>query len=112
MSKIEELNARRRFLKGLACGIIAPLAGSALLSGTATAIAAENPHLKESDPAAKSLNYKQDASEVDSPQYQSGQQCDNCRYFKGEKGDEWAPCVLFPGKSVHGPGWCSSYAEK
>ncbi|MDN6318688.1 MAG: high-potential iron-sulfur protein [Marinobacter sp.] len=112
MSIIEELKTRRRFLKTLAGGIIAPLAGGALLTRTATVIAADNPHLKEDDPAAKQLNYKHDASQVDSSKYESGQKCDNCRYFKGNEGDEWGPCTIFPGKSVNGAGWCSSYSAK
>lgn len=108
----DKLNTRRYFLKGMACGVIAPLASGALLSRTATVIAADNPHLEESDPTAQQLSYTHDASQVQHSKYESGQQCDNCRYFQGDKGDEWAPCTLFPGKSVHGPGWCSAYAKK
>lgn len=112
MSIIDEINTRRRFLKSLMGGVLVPFAGGTLLTRTATVVAADNPHLKEDDATAKQLNYKHDASQVDSPQYESGQQCDNCRYFKGEQGDKWGPCTIFPGKSVNGQGWCSSFAAK
>jgi hypothetical protein len=68
------------------------------------------PHVDESDPTAQSLKYMHDATQ--SERTDSSQLCNNCLYFKGSAGDEWARCDLFPGKQVNGNGWCSAWTQK
>jgi len=97
---------RRRFITGALVGLVAARLPAAL--------AADLPHLDESDPTAVALGYKNDAAQVDttkSPQYKPDQLCSACRYFQG-KADEWGPCLIFPGKAVHSKGWCSAFAAK
>lgn len=104
---------RRRVIELVALGAAAPIAGSLFLGRDA--MAADLPHVDESDPAAVGLGYKHEASEVDQEkhaQYKSGQTCSNCRYFQSDADSGWAPCVIFPGKTVHANGWCSAYAQK
>ncbi|MGA9421189.1 MAG: high-potential iron-sulfur protein, partial [Rhodanobacteraceae bacterium] len=77
--------------------------------------AADLPHIKESDPTAAALGYKDNVSRVDKsryPQYKAGQACGNCRFFQGKPGDVWGPCQLFPGKATNVKGWCAGYNAK
>lgn len=114
MSNPKEIQARRRFLKVMAIGAAAaPVAGSILLSSTATA--ADLPELDEADPTAMALGYKADASQVDAskfPQHQAGQTCAGCRYYQAKGDAATGPCAIFPGKAVHAKGWCSAFAAK
>lgn len=103
----EGCEARRHFLK---------------LSATAAAIvwvggipevsrASELPHLSEDDATAKVLGYVEDASKTTDARFKTGQKCANCQlYTAGPSG--YGPCQIFPGKSVNGAGWCSSYMPK
>ena len=71
------------------------------------------PALAESDPTASALGYKDDATKVDAskfPQHKPEQHCAVCNFYQGTGAR--APCSLFPGKSVAGPGWCSAFAPK
>lgn len=115
MTQPDETTTRRRFLKWAAAGAAAlPVAGSLLRSQPA--IADDDKHLDEADPAAKALGYKVDTTKVDAakfPQHKATQLCGDCRYFQGKAGSEWGPCTLFTGKgSVHSMGWCAAYASK
>lgn len=73
------------------------------------------PHLDEADPLAKSLGYVHDAKSVDpkaNPMFKPGSSCANCVQIKGNAGDAWRPCTLFPNKLVNANGWCRVWAPK
>jgi hypothetical protein len=85
------------------------------VAGTATAAAANLPHLDPGDPVAKSLGYHQDASTIDAakfPRHVAGQACRKCVQFKGGAADEWGPCTIFIGKQVNANGWCTAFAAR
>lgn len=71
---------------------------------------AELPHVEENDPTAIALKYKHDATESERTNPEAF--CHNCRYFRGTQQTEWAPCDLFPGKSVAAQGWCNVWAMR
>jgi len=103
---------RRRFLRNAA--LTFPV-GTILLEQAASAQGL--PHLQEDDPTAKALGYVHDAKDIDtsSPtaaRYEEGQHCGNCMQLQGEEGEEWRPCLIFPGKLVATTGWCSVWVEK
>ena len=88
-------------------------AGSALT--TVRAIAQTPARVAESDPQAAALGYKNDTKTVDKakfPKHDESQMCSNCTLFQGKPQDEWAPCAIFAGKQVAGPGWCSAWIKK
>ena len=101
--------SRRRFL-----GLLGGVAGSALLIGLLprTARAADLPHVAESDPTAKALDYVEDASKSKNPKHKPGDVCANCQFFTGTGSSGYGPCQLFPGKSVNAKGWCVSHTAK
>ena len=71
--------------------------------------------LKETDPQAVALGYKEDATKADKvkfPKYAAGEHCANCALFQGKAADAAGPCPLFPGKQVAAKGWCSAWAKK
>ncbi len=70
--------------------------------------AADLPLLSESDPAAKALDYVEDAAKAKGAQ--SGSLCSNCSVYGGADGAAAGPCTLFPGKSVKANGWCKSWS--
>lgn len=84
--------------------------GPALFSA-ARARADELPKLSEDDQMAQALEYTHEAS-TSSVRQNADQLCNNCMYYKGTASDEWARCDLFPGKVVHGPGWCNAWTAK
>ncbi|HEV2612065.1 MAG TPA: high-potential iron-sulfur protein [Noviherbaspirillum sp.] len=89
-----------------------------LVSGLAIgklANAADAPKLSETDPQAQALGYKDNAKAVDKkkfPKYAEGQLCSNCQLYQGKATDPMAPCAIFGGKQVAGPGWCSAWVKK
>jgi High potential iron-sulfur protein len=108
------MRSRRTFLT------IAGAAGAAALIGlrpgvTPAQSGQQLPHLSESDPMAKALNYTEDASKVDkskAPTYKPGSKCASCNFFQGKAGEAYGPCQLFAGKSVNANGWCASFSPK
>jgi hypothetical protein len=73
------------------------------------------PMVDEKDPQAVALGYVADAKRVDTkkfPKYAAGQSCANCMLYQGKPADKAAPCPLFAGKQVAGPGWCSAWVKK
>ena len=106
--------SRRNFLA------LAGITGAAVLVGirpetTLAQGGAASPHLSESDPTAKALGYVEDASKVDKtkfPSFKPGAHCATCNFFQGKPADAFAPCQIFPGKSVAGAGWCASHSPK
>lgn len=113
MSDKTSVDKKRR----LVLGSMAALAGVPLLNTifSAQALAADLPHLKEDDPAAKALHYHHDAtaaSRVDKQGVPAKDQfCHNCMFVKANSG-AWRPCQLFPGKAVSENGWCASWTHK
>lgn len=100
---------RRSFIKISAT----TLAASPLL-GLNPALAADEEKLKEDDPTAIALGYKEKTADVDAskyPKHNSEQICSACVLYQGDDPD-WGACGIFPGKLVAGGGWCSAYAAK
>ena len=96
---------RRVFLMSVA------VAGTAISLG----VQAQPKLLDEKDPQAAALGYVADATKVDKtkyPKYAAGQVCANCSLYQGKPTDASAPCTLFAGKLVAGPGWCSAWIKK
>jgi hypothetical protein len=105
---MSKLDRRTFFLQAIAVG-------SALTSAGARAQSNQPVKLAENDPQAAALGYKHDTKAVDKqkhPKHDDSQRCDNCQLFQGKAGDEWAPCAIFAGKQVAGPGWCSAWIKK
>jgi hypothetical protein len=105
-------NVRRRFLQLSVLGV-----GTAAVLGSLPrqAGAADLPHLTPDDATAKALAYVEDTTKVDAakfPNHKPTQECVNCNFYQGAAGSEFGPCTLFPGKAVHGKGWCSAYVAK
>ena len=98
-------NRRTFFMQAIA-------AGSILTMGKGMAQTAK---VEESDPQAAALGYKHDTKAVDKakfPKHEDSQTCSNCQLYQGKPQDEWAPCAIFAGKQVAGPGWCSAWIKK
>ena len=95
---------------------LAFVAGSAAsLCVRQRAMAADQPHLTTTDPTAVALAYHEDASKVEAsqfPTYKAGQTCSTCLQLKGDPGQPWRPCNLFPGKLVNAHGWCRVWVKK
>jgi high potential iron-sulfur protein len=103
--------SRRLFVAATGRSLAAAIVASAC---PGYAIADELPHLAPDDPAAKALNYTEDASTVEAgrfPGRQPQQACVNCNYYAG-KPDGFGPCPLFPGKAVTAKGWCSGWTKE
>ena len=99
------MTTRRRFIQ------IVPMAGTALLA----ARAAHAAMVDEKDPQAVALGYVADATRVDKakfPKYAPPQHCAICQFYQGQPTAATAPCTIFAGKRVAGPGWCSAYVAK
>jgi high potential iron-sulfur protein len=97
-------NSKRRFIRLTVVGFaVAPLI-SALLCD---AVWAED-SLRESDPEAKAVKYRDDASL--SPDRKDPKAiCDNCALFTPKGGAGRGTCELFKGKLVAAKGWCTSW---
>ena len=67
------------------------------------------------DPAAVSLGYVENATQVDVKKYPAfikGSNCENCLQLQGKAGSDYRPCALFPGKLVAVSGWCSGWTPE
>ena len=94
---------RRSFLYALGTGVIAiPLS---TLTREGSALAATAPKLELEDPTAKVLEYVHESPDAT-------KLCVGCQLYTGAAGDEWGPCVIFPGKLVSAKGWCKSWVVK
>jgi len=103
---------RRSLIKGALAGLAALPAAGLIRSAVAQS---DLPKLDEKDPQAVALGYLHDATKVDAsknPMYKEGQHCANCLQIKGNEGDEWRPCAIFPGKLVNAKGWCEVWVKK
>jgi High potential iron-sulfur protein/TAT (twin-arginine translocation) pathway signal sequence len=108
MSKEQDIESRRRFLK-----VAAGTAAAAVVVGGLPrfARAADLPPVTEADPTAKALAYVEDASKSTNAKYKAGDDCANCQFYTGGPTGR-GPCQLFPGKSVNAKGWCVSHTPK
>ncbi len=108
MSKEQDIESRRRFLK-----VAAGTTAAAVVIGSLPrfARAAELPPVSESDPTAKALGYVEDAKKTTNAKYKAGDDCTNCQFYSGGPAGR-GPCQLFPGKSVNAKGWCVSHTPK
>jgi hypothetical protein len=103
-------DSRRRFLRaGVAAVVAVPFARLALGE---SASAEDLPKLSEDDPQAKALQYKHDASQVDSDERGEGDICANCQLYEGSADAEWGKCSIFPGKLVNAQGWCTAWVPQ
>ena len=104
--------SRRRALGVLATAVAVIPATS--LIGSRQAVAADLPHVDESDPIAVGLKYQHDATKaarVDKAGTPADQQlCNNCQLAQGE--GDWVACSVFPGKAVNANGWCTAWVLK
>ena len=101
------LPGRRGFLtRGLLAAALGALASARAPVGRA----AEAPLLDPNDPAAKKLQYTENAGAVKG--IPSGNTCANCALFQGTYTSATGPCQIFPGKQVKAAGWCSSWAAQ
>lgn len=108
MSKVQDTESRRRFLK-IAGGTTAAVVALGGLPRFARA--ADLPHVTDADPTAKALDYVEDASKSTNAKYKAGDDCANCQFYTGGA-TGYGPCQLFPGKSVNAKGWCVSHMVK
>jgi High potential iron-sulfur protein len=102
------MSSRRKFLH------LIPAAGAAL-AGADVFAQGSAPMVDEKDPQAVSLGYVADAKRVDKakfPKYAPPQRCAVCQFYQGAATLPTAPCTIFGGKRVAGPGWCSAYVAK
>ena len=102
---------RRTLLKGALAG----LAAIPIVSVVTRAAAAPAAKLDVGDPQAKALGYVLDTTKVDAkanPTHKPEQKCSICVQWQGKATDAEAPCAIFAGKLVAGPGWCKVYAKK
>jgi hypothetical protein len=99
--------ARRALLKrSLLAAALSPWATMLPIAGHAAA----DPLLSESDPAAKTLKYTEDASHAKG--VPAGNTCATCALYQGAQGSKQGPCQIFPGKQVKAAGWCASWAPQ
>jgi hypothetical protein len=90
-----------------------PAASISLLAGKASAQAGKP--VDEKEPQAAALGYVTDATRADKtkfPKYAAPQHCGNCQFYQGAATAATAPCTIFAGRPVAGPGWCSAYVAK
>ena len=107
---LETSKSRRRFLQLIAGAAAIPLAAPDALAAAAL------PHLPTTDPAAQALAYTEDAGKLDpkkEPTFKPGSKCSGCsQYQAAQAAGGYAPCTIFPGKSVNANGWCRAFVAK
>jgi hypothetical protein len=92
-----------------------PAVGISIVAGKAAAQQAAPKPVDEKEPQAVSLGYVTDAKRVDKakfPKYAPPQHCAICQFYQGAATAPTAPCTIFGGRPVAGPGWCSAYVAK
>jgi hypothetical protein len=132
MSDSELQNSgRRQLLRKASLGLLAApfaLALQKLVFGSSTAFAqapaagAKLEMLKEADPQAQALGYKEDAKKVDVKKWPkragaagSKQFCYSCQFYQAPgtdpKAAAVAPCQIFAGKGVKANAWCNTWTQ-
>lgn len=106
------MNTRRHFLRKFAITLSAPLAISSKIFGQDTP---KEEILKEDDPAAVALGYKEDSTKVDKTKYvqhKDDQICEGCLLSPVAKEGDRIACAAFQNKLVSKKGWCMAFAKK
>jgi len=114
---MKDLLSRRDALKALAIGAGSLMAAGAVAADAAKPAGAALPHLGVGEPTAMALGYVESTQGLDpkkAPTYKAGSKCSNCLQSKGKgnDGDAWIGCTLFPGKAVSAQGWCKAYVPR
>ena len=102
------MTSRRNFIQWI------PIVGAAA-AVPAVRGQTQQPMVDEKDPQAVALGYVADAKRVDKakfPKYAPPQHCAICQLYQGQATAPTAPCTIFGGKRVAGPGWCSAFVAK
>jgi high potential iron-sulfur protein len=103
--------SRRSFLRRWALGTLS-LPFLCVLSARAD----DPPQLNPNNPAAKTIGYTEDASNVDpkkEPLFKPKSRCSNCTFFQtAQAKGENAPCTIFANQIVVGKGWCRAWSAK
>ncbi len=95
----------------------AALVSPAALAGCATTpLDSGMQRLRAEDPVARSLLYVPDTRQVPAgnplaARHESTQRCAGCVHVRGNAGDTWRPCPVFPARLVNADGWCSVWAS-
>ncbi len=110
-------DARRHYVAQVTPSRTPPLAelGALVPLGIAATARAQLKRVDENEQQAQALGYKHDAAKVDKAKFknfQAGQLCSNCNFFKAKAGDPWGPCDIFAGREVAAKGWCAAWAKK
>jgi hypothetical protein len=87
----------------------AALALAPLLALTRGARGADLPLVSEQDPAAKAVQYVEDASRAKGAT--SGATCASCSLYSAQGDAPAGACTLFPGKLVKAAGWCNAWSS-
>lgn len=105
MSRTSFHPSRRRWLR----------LGSLAAMLIAAKLGAQPKRVDETEQQAQALGYKHDAAKVDKAKFknfQPGQLCSNCNFFKAKATDAWGPCDIFAGREVNAKGWCTAWVKK
>lgn len=106
------MNTRRHFIRHIAIGVGAP----ALLVSRALSEEPQKPQIvKEDDPTASALGYKEDTTKVDKakyPQHRDDQNCSNCILAPVDREGEHIACTAFQNRLVTKKGWCVAWVKK
>ena len=100
------MTSRRTFLQ------LVPATGALLAARDALA---QPKPVDEKEPQAVALGYVADAKRADKakfPKYAPPQRCAICLFYQGAATAPTAPCAIFGGRPVAGPGWCSAYVAR
>ena len=105
MSDHSRSSTRRRFIRVALTGLAgAPLAG-AWTSESAQAAAVR---VRESDPKASALGYKEDATKA-AARKDASATCSNCNLYSGKEDAQEGPCALLEDNLVSARGWCTAW---
>jgi len=108
----KNMNTRRHFLRKFAVTLSAPLALSPQIFGQE---APKEEILKEDDPTAVALGYKEDTTKADKtkyPQHKDNQACEGCLLAPVPKEGDRIACTVFQNRLVNKKGWCMAFAKK
>ena len=106
MSESHCNGTRRRLMRFAVTGLaVTPIAG-ALVNHASQAAPVR---VRESDPKAVELGYKEDAAKSTARKDPS-ETCATCNLYSGKEDAAEGPCVLFEDKLVSAKGWCTAWA--
>lgn len=105
------MNTRRDFLRKVAVTMGTP----AFLVSQSKADEEKLDMVREDEPAAAALGYKEDTKQVDKgkfPQHNPDQICANCMLAPVDREGEHIACAAFANRYVTKQGWCAAWAKK